>query len=173
MLARRRKHVTPVRPAELPPDALLQRYRADGHYTDCYATEIGRAVSLAEYVAAFYTTWLFRLERWILRVAVSRPSSDADAAALARGEREDFAAWTVEARRPDELLLTEFTGRTRSWLRATPAAGGTRLYFGSAVTTVRDPETGRAGLGAHGSLLPLHRLYSRRLLAAARRRLLR
>ena len=71
-------------------------------------------------MTAFYTTWLFRLERWILRLAVARPSTDEEAHQLARGEREAFAAWSVEARAPDQLLMCDFTGRTRSWLMVVP-----------------------------------------------------
>jgi hypothetical protein len=127
-------------------------------------------------VTAFYTTWLFRLERWILRLAVARPSTDEEARQLARGEREAFAAWSVEARAPDQLLMCDFTGRTRSWLMVAPAAGttGTRLYFGSVVVPVRDPKTGKMGLGpVHGPLIGFHKLYSRSLLGAAARRLAR
>ncbi len=125
-------------------------------------------------MTAFYTTWLFRLERWILRLAVARPSTDEEARQLARGEREAFAAWSVEARAPDQLLMCDFTGRTRSWLMVAPAAGtpGTRLYFGSVVVPVRDPKTGETGLGpVHGPLIGFHKLYSRLLLGAAARRL--
>lgn len=122
-------------------------------------------------MTAFYTTWLFRLERWILRLAVARPSTDEEARQLARGEREAFAAWSVEARAPDQLLMCDFTGRTRSWLMVAPAAG-TRLYFGSVVVPVRDPKTGETGLGpVHGPLIGFHKLYSRLLLGAAARRL--
>jgi hypothetical protein len=127
-------------------------------------------------VAAFYTTWLFRLERWILRLAVARPSTDEEAHELARGERDSFAAWSVEARAPDQLLMCDFTSRTRSWLMVAPAAGaaGTRLYFGSVVVPVRDPKTGETGLGpVHGPLFGFHRVYSRLLLGAAARRLVR
>ena len=125
-------------------------------------------------MTAFYTTWLFRLERWILRFAVARPSTDEEARQLARGERAAFAAWSVEARATDQLLMCDFTGRTRSWLMVAPAAGasGTRLYFGSAVVPVRDPKTGETGLGpVHGPLIGFHKVYSRMLLRAAARRL--
>ncbi len=127
-------------------------------------------------MTVFYTTWLFRLERWILRLAVARPSTDEEARQLARGERGAFAAWSVEARAPDQLLMCDFTGRTRSWLMVAPAAGatGTRLYFGSVVVPVRDPKTGEMGLGpVHGPLIGFHKLYSRLLLGAAARRLAR
>ena len=42
-----------VQPCELPRDALLQRHRASGAYTDCYSTDVAHAVSHADYVEAF------------------------------------------------------------------------------------------------------------------------
>jgi hypothetical protein len=170
--------MTPIQACELPQNALLRHYRERGAYTDCYAVEIPQAVSHAEYVEAFYTTWVFRLERLILRLLVSRPSTDAGARQLALGERDEFAAWSVEARAPDQLLLADFVGRTKSWLMVekneAPGSSGTRLYFGSAVVPVRDRKTGRTSLGTvHAALLGFHKLYSRVLLRAARARLLR
>lgn len=156
----------------LPADALTRDYRESGAYTDCYFADVPRAVTHAEYVEAFYTTSLFKLERWVLRIAVSRPSTDAEARALARGERDVFAAWTVEARAPDQVLLCDYMGRTRSWLMVATAEvpGGTRLYFGSVVVPERNAATGKSGMPAvHSRLLGFHRLYSRMLLAAAAR----
>ena len=82
----------------------------------------------------------------------------------------------MEGQSPSELLLADFTGRTRSWLMATPVAGSdqalrTRLYFGSAVV----PRPGKGGqkpvMGwLFHALLGFHRLYSRLLLSAASRR---
>lgn len=98
------------------------------------------------------------------------------AGALARGERDTFAAWRVEGRAPGELLLCDFTGRTRSWLMVVAPTGGaspTRLCFGSAVVPRRDG-AGRARMGSlFTALLGFHKLYSRALLYAARRRLAR
>ncbi|MGH8482587.1 MAG: hypothetical protein ACRES8_09000 [Nevskiaceae bacterium] len=147
----------------------MRAYARDGHYTDCWATEIPAAVSHARYVEAFYTTWVFRLERWILAWAIARPSTDEQARQLAAGTLDRFAAWRVEGRADNQLLMRdEFTRRTRSWLMVEPlAAGGTRLYFGSAVVRKAD---GRMG-GNFSALLGFHRLYSRLLLHAARRRL--
>jgi len=154
----------------LPRDALLQRYSGGGSYADCYVTEIARTVSHAEYVEAFYTTWVFKLERLILRWVVSRPSTDEDARQLARDEREMFAAWSVEARAPDQLLLSDFTGRTKSWLMVS----GTQLYFGSAVVPKRNAGAGKASLGFFfTALLGFHKLYSRILLRSAAARLSR
>jgi len=153
---------------------LTARYSQVGAYCDCYFTDVPRAVTHAEYVEAFYTTALFKLERWLLRLFVSRPSTDAEVRELARHARDTFAAWTVEARAPDQLLLCDFTGHTRSWLMVTPAEapGGTRLYFGSVVVPERNSRTGESGMpAAHGRLLGFHKLYSRMLLSAAARRL--
>jgi hypothetical protein len=167
-----------IDPCPLPPNSLLQRYAAGGGYADCYTTELPRTVSHAEFVEAFYSTGVFKIERWILRWAVSRPSTDDEAAQLARGERNGFAAWSVEARAPDQLLMCDLAGRTRSWLMVQaldPArGGGTRLFFGSAVVPVRDAKTGRTRMGlVFNALLGFHKLYSRALLRAAASRLLR
>lgn len=162
-----------IKASPLPDGALLARYQRDGAHTDCYATEVAFAVGHADYVAAFYTTPLFKLERLILKWAVSRPSTDIQAAQLAAGSLDEFAAWRVEDRAPDQLLLTDLYGRTRSWLMVAPLAdGGTRLYFGSAVVPRVDARSGKAGLGfGFRALLGFHKLYSLALLAAARARL--
>lgn len=162
-----------VRKCALPEGALLHRY-VDRGYTDCWSAEVAQRVTHAQYVEAFYTSPVFRLERWILAVAVSKPSSDDGARRLASGDAAAFAAWTVEARAPDQLLLCDYPGRTRSWLMVapSPAADRTRLYFGSAVVAIEDPRTGESGLGAtYSALLGFHRLYSRVLLRAACARL--
>ncbi|HWT14166.1 MAG TPA: hypothetical protein VN581_00160 [Patescibacteria group bacterium] len=162
-----------IRRTELPAHAMLRRYLHDGHYADCYVVEVPMAVSQAEFVEAFYTTPLFKLERAILAAVVRKPSTDADARALAHGECEAFAAWTVENRSDTQLLLADFMGRTRSWLMAEPTGiGGTRLHFGSAVVPKRDRDTVRQRPGGgFGLMLGLHKLYSRALLASARHRL--
>ena len=170
----------PVHPAELPVSALLQSCREAGAYTDCYVCEVDGVVSHADFVEAFYTTRLFKLERFILRWLARRPATDADARRLADGSADRFSAWRVEARAVDQLLLADFTGRTRSWLMVAPVTGTdtcpkTRLCFGSAVVPQTRP-------GAHGqppmgfifhALQGFHRLYSKLLLGAARDRLMR
>jgi hypothetical protein len=164
-----------IQPHPLPDGALLRRYVGGEDYADCYATLIDRAVSHEEFVRAFYTTWVFKLERSILRWVVAKPSSDADAAALAAGARETFAAWRVEARAPDQLLMCDFLGNTRSWLMtARESEASTRLYFGSAVVARTDRSTGKRALGpSFRALLGFHKVYSRVLLSAARSRLAR
>jgi hypothetical protein len=167
-----------VRSCPLPPGALLARYVESGAYTDCYCTELARHVSHAEYVEAFYTSGLFRIERYLLRLFLSRPSTDAQVHELATGEADHFAAWRVEGRAPDQLLLCDLGGRTRSWLMVTSAPAGsapaTRLYFGSAVVPIANSPSGQRGMGIlFRSLLGFHKLYSRALLGAAGSRLAR
>ena len=153
----------------VPEGSLLDAHRRAGSFTDCFVTEVAGTISQARYVEAFYTTPLFKAERLILTL-VLRPSTDEGARQLAAGLREDFAAWRVEGRKPDELLMA--TGRTRSWLQAVPSAAGTRLYFGSAIVPARNTAPGSDPLGpAFRALLGLHTLYSRALLQAARTRL--
>jgi hypothetical protein len=167
-------------PGELPAHALLQRYAGTGAYTDCYAARVAGDVDLARFVEAFYTGRVFRLERLLLRWFAARPSSDADARRVARGEQDHFAAWTVEGRAADQLLMCDMAGRTRSWFMVAPGdgshgdGGGARstwLHFGSAVVPLRDTRTGSARMGgAFRALLGFHRVYSRVLLRAAARR---
>jgi hypothetical protein len=82
--------------AELPAGALLQRYRDQGVYTDSFAIDVPGQVALAAYVEAFYTIAVFKLERLLLALFVARPSRDAEAGELASGQRQQFAAWSVE-----------------------------------------------------------------------------
>jgi hypothetical protein len=157
--------------ADLPARAFLQGYVRAGAYADCFVTELPRAVTQAAFVEAFYTTWLFKLERLVLRWVVARPSTDAQARELAKGARESFAAWDVERRDHEQLLMCDMAARTRSWLMTEASESGTRLYFGSAVV----PSLGADGKPRMGAvfrlLLGFHQLYSRLLLRAAARRL--
>lgn len=148
-----------VKEGPLPANALLQKYVRAGAYTDCFYTDFPENITLADYVEAFYTTWLFKLERVILRLLVHKPSTDQQVQALANGQLEVFAAWRVEDRDPHQLLMSDFRDHTRSWFMLEPG----RLYFGSAVIPKDRP--------SYKLLLGLHRLYSRALLATARSRL--
>lgn len=166
--------MSPVRPCELPTSSFLLSAQATGSFADCYVTEVDGAVSQAAFIDAFYTSRLFKVERAILRWLVAKPSTDAQARQLATGTATTFAAWRVEDRSPYQLLLADFTDRTRSWLMVEPVGQSTpsprtRLYFGSGV--------GPRPQGPHGmglvfhALLGFHKLYSRLLLVAARSRL--
>ena len=160
----------------LPDKALLRKYARSGAYTDCYRTEASGTVTHAQYVRAFYTTLIFKLERVVLKWTVSKPSSDAQVNRLADGTTDTFAAWHVEERCENQLLLSDFKGRTKSWLMVlsvgTEDSRKTRLYFGSAVIPVQNVTTGKTSLGAvYQALLGFHKIYSEILLYSARSRL--
>jgi len=157
--------------AALPTHSLLTRYATPGGYTDCFFVDVPGEVSHAQYVEAFYTTWLFKLERVVLRFLVAKPSTDVEAQELAAGRREKFAAWSVEARAPEQLLARDFQGKTCSWLMAEPgfenSVATTRLYFGTGIVprSVRHGE--RRLTFSFRALLPFHKFYARSLLRAA------
>ncbi len=166
-----------MKPQDTPPptDSLLAHLATErAAFADAYTLKFPRTVTLAEFVEAFYTTRLFKVERGLIAL-LGKPSSDAMARAVARGEGERLAVWTIEARRPDELLMHEDSGATRSWFKVeageTGAAGST-LWFGSAVVPRRREPGGAPRLGwVFHALLGFHRWYSRALLKAAARRL--
>ena len=159
-----------VQVTSLPNGALLERYSASGAYTDCYVVSIATKVSFADYMAAFYTTPVFKIERWLLARFLGYPSNDYEALLLAQGKSSAFSAWDVESRESSQAILA--AGRTRSWLMAAKPptdSGATTLFFGSAVLQRK-----RGNLGwQFSALLSFHKLYSRILLASAARRLLR
>lgn len=161
-----------IQTCDLPENALLARYRDEGAYVDCFSTDVDGAWSHAEYVEAFYTTPLFKLERWLLAWIAKCPSTDEQARSMARGELSVFSGWTIEARDAKQVLLCDVRGHTRSWLMTCECARGTRLYFGSAVVVMHETRSGAKQLGgSYRVLLGVHKLYSRMLLGAAARRL--
>lgn len=164
-----------VQACNLPADALLRCYFRDGGYTDCYLAELPFSISLGQYVEAFYTTSLFKAERTILSFA-GHASTDADAAQVARGASCCFAAWHVEDRVEDQLLMADVSGRTRSWFKIATISGKTSehtlLYFGSAITGGEGDKAGRMLSDVmFRALTGPHKFYSRALLSATRRRL--
>jgi hypothetical protein len=168
--------VTAPAACPLPGNSLLHASVGAGAYADCYCVDVDRPVSLAQFVAAFYTTGVFRIERALLKVLLSRPSTDEEAAQLGGGMRDSFAVWKVEQRSADQLLMAATVGRTKSWFMVADGGSGstpgTRLYFGSAVMPKPGAPRGQRRFGAlFGGLLWFHQLYSRALLAAARGRL--
>jgi hypothetical protein len=152
-----------------PDQALHGKYARSGAYTDCFSTVFAGSVSHPEFVEAFYTSSVFKLERLILEWLVGKPSTDADAKELAAGLRDHFAAWKVEERSTDQLLMCDYLGQTRSWLMVVNCEcnglPATRLYFGSVVVPVRR--------FPFNVLLGFHRMYSRVLLSSASARLAR
>jgi len=166
----------PINPCKLPENSLLTTYKKTGAYTDCYTTKIPSTVTHSQYIQAFYTTPIFKLERLILKWAVSKPSSDAQVKLLAAGDTDTFAAWRVEKRCENQLLMCDYQGRTRSWfmIEAVESESGaqTRLYFGSAVVAVKNPKNSGSSPGlVFRALLGFHKIYSVTLLFSARSRL--
>lgn len=159
-----------------------------GGYTDCYTTDLPLSISQQDYIEAFYTTWLFKLERLILKWLVAKPSTDLEAKQLAEGKIKNFAAWIVEERLSNQILLCDFQGKTRSFLmsesiaaildkRQTPSPKieheVTRLYFGSAIVASKGAKEGDPTLSFYfKALVGFHRLYSRALLFTAKKRLI-
>ena len=169
---------------QLPSESLLMRY-CPGHrssyktgYCDCYTVTVGGIVEFEEYICQFYSTSIFKAERWILGFFANLPSNDHELKLLAAGTSNRFAAWSVEQRLPDQLLLCDASGRTRSWLMCTNVKENninqTRLLFGSAILPVTDPHTRiRIYQILYITLLGFHKFYSRVLLSSARNKILR
>jgi hypothetical protein len=160
----------------VPEDSLLKTYRGGarpgrwGEHGDCFSVSVGKTVSLADFVFAFYTSPVFRIERLILRMLVHASSTDAEARAVANGSGDTFAIWRVGDRTETQLLMCDRYERTRSWFRVAPVdGGGTTLQFGSAVAVARESQTGTKSLGGgFRLLLGFHVLYSQVLLHAAK-----
>ena len=160
----------------VPQSSLLGSYVDSGAYADCYVTELPAEVTHAQFVEAFYTTRLFKLERLLLGLFLARPSTDEQAAQLAGGQLSSYAAWSVESRAENQLLLA--AGRTRSWLMVAAGTGEhpghTKLFFGSAIVSKRSSTGAPRDMGlGFKALLGFHKLYSRALLLSARARLVR
>ena len=165
----------------VPEDALLKSFRGGrhperwGHHGDCFVVAVEAPVTLSEFVLAFYTSPMFRLERMILRVLAGAPSTDEEARAVAEGSGTAFAIWSVGERTATQLLMCDRYEKTRSWFRVVPSEGaGTILLFGSAVAASRDRQTRTVSLGrGFRWLMGFHVLYSRILVSAARRGVMR
>jgi hypothetical protein len=155
-----------IKKCAAPAGTLLGEYsKKSGAYTDCYTTEVYGQISLPEFIFAFYTTWLIKLERFILTFIVFRPSTDLQVRQLADGETTKFAAWDVEGRDESQILMCDFGLATRSWLAIVPSVNGTQLYFGSAVVAVPKSPFEAPSLGLFFPLLMVfHQIYSRLLL---------
>jgi len=165
----------------VPEDALLKTFRGGAHperwgrYGDCFAVLIDHPVGLSEFVAAFYTSPVFRIERWLLSCMVGTASTDNDARGVAEGSRSNFAIWRVGDRTPTQLLMCDRYERTRSWFRVVPANDDcTSLQFGSAISDTGNARARSNTLGTtFNLLLGVHIVYSQVLLHAAKLRLMR
>ncbi|MEP4197403.1 MAG: hypothetical protein ABJL99_17415 [Aliishimia sp.] len=153
--------------ASPPANSLIMQFATmEAHYSDGFCVHMPKQVDLSAFITAFYKTPLFRAERLVLRLGARAPSSDDDVDALAAGQQDTFAIWTVEGRRDDEILLGDSAGRTKSWLHVAPNDTGTQLWFGSVVVPVL--HRGKLTKGpVFDALLGAHKVYSRMLLGSA------
>jgi len=159
--------------SELPSHALSASYKEQGAFVDCYYIDIAKDVGLDNYIQAFYTTALFKVERSLLSLATFKRTKDDEAVKLSLGESDSYSIWTVEGRQSNQIMLRDFTGNTRSWLMVEKASGGgcdsnrdsemsTRLYFGSVVVPKDVTENGAGSFGVLFHLLgKFHQVYSR------------
>ena len=69
------KTVHHIKPCPLPTNALLSAYADSGAYSDCFVTDINLIVTHAEFVEASYTDRLFKRERLLISLLLSKPSS--------------------------------------------------------------------------------------------------
>jgi hypothetical protein len=150
---------------------MLDQCRSANAYVDCYQIELKASTRLRDYIEAFYSSPVFKLERGILALVARKSASDQDANALATNDTRQFSIWRFEDRNLSEILLS--TGRTRSWLMVVPSeepgGPGRILLFGSAAFPDPNHNSGM-GLPFH-ALLGFHKLYSKALLASAASRL--
>ncbi|MEP5155338.1 hypothetical protein [Planktotalea sp.] len=157
----------------LPPHAFLDRFSSEaGAHTDCYVTEVPAHVDLERFIATFFDTWVFRLERKLLAIFARQSSGQEDVKALAHGASEKLAMWRLVERDENQILLRVGDGPIRSWLMRSDLQAGTQLYFGSALLAVAKDKRGNPSVGFFANaLMGFHRLYSRILLQAAARKL--
>lgn len=69
--------MTTITPCPLPETALLRAYQDGVAYTDCFSTDLLGIISHQQFVAAFYATWAFRPEQFILKWLLKKSSDDA------------------------------------------------------------------------------------------------
>ena len=102
-----------VTQAAVPEDSLLRTYRGGARpecwqgQGDCFAVYLDKRVSLADFVLAFYTSPVFRVERFILCALAGARSTDAQARQLADGADIAFAVWHIGERTATQLLMCD------------------------------------------------------------------
>lgn len=164
-----------IEKSAVPANSLLASYTGNG-YTDSYRTELTGHISMEDYVYKFYTSSLFKLERFILTWSVRKPSTDTQAKEISEGNTNKFAAWTLEDRRENELLMRDMADHTRSWFMVnhlgTKESPKTQLYFGTGISPSPRRKNEKPSIGFFFNvLLPFHKVYSVLLLYFAKRQL--
>ena len=165
-----------IEKCEVIPNTLVASFLEKG-YADSYRTEVDGHISMEDYVYKFYTSPLFKLERFILTWTVRKPSSDMQAKEISEGNTNKFAAWTLEDRREHELLMRDMADRTRSWFMVnhlgTKENPKTQLYFGTGISPSPKRKNEKSSFGLFFiAMLPFHKAYSVLLLYFAKRQLI-
>lgn len=168
---------------EAPPDSFPSR--AGCQSTDMFRVPVNKSeaangVSLADFQAAFLLSPLFQLELWILsKLMPTETLTRERLIAVARGEETRFAGWRNLAAEGDrQRAITTATEPTAvcqimrcqinekpfcdTWWAVERSQDETELVFGTAIIF-----SGRKPL-ALSILDPVHRIYSRMLLASAK-----
>ena len=165
-----------VKIVEIPENGFLNAYDLkSGCYTDCFCIDVPGSINFPTYVYAFFNTPVFKLERVLLRLLASSPSSETDVANLASGTSDVLSMWNVEERNENQMLMSVGNGPIRTWLMCSSSdisSGTTRLFFGSAVLPTRRDASGDHKMGrSFHILLGFHKIYSRILLWSAKQKL--
>ena len=156
---------------DVPSGSLIAQFGADpDYYADAFTARARPGIDLREFLAVFYRTLPIRAERQVLRLA-GHGSNDEDVTRLTNDDADRFAMWSVESRRADEILLSDLSGRTKSWLKVEPVEGATQLWFGSILVPFQQKNGGFGIGGLATALIGPHRFYSRVLLRSAAKRL--
>lgn len=165
-----------VKTGEIPETGSLAKYRDHpGCYTDCFFVDVPGDISLSEYISAFFNNFPMRVERSMLTLLASKPSSIEDVQHLALGTNDKLAIWETEEREQNQLLMSVGNGPIRSWWMIAPPSNNekhTRLFFGSAFLPRSENSSGepKKGIIFH-ALLGFHKFYSRLLLWMVKRNL--
>ena len=178
----RKPDVMSLHSGSAPEGALIRRYTTNpGGYSDRFYVDIPADVTLSDYILAFFSTPIFRMERLILNLVPSGRSNEQCVLDLASGTGDKMAGWKTEKRDENQLLLAVGDGPIRTWLMVqgtqsseTTPTKTTRLYFGSAVLPTSMTKDGHPKLAIVFKLFSgLHIFYSRLLLWWAARDLRR
>jgi hypothetical protein len=156
----------PIRPA-------AKYSTTTGCYTDCFTTKVPTVVSFNDFATSFFTSPVFKLERFLIKFSLGKPTTQQDVTNFLSGKSDHFAVWQVEERHDNQLLLAVGKGQIRTWLMfehvkadTNSVSAHTSLYFGSAV--LPKDQNGRMGALFH-ALKGFHGLYSKILLWQARK----
>lgn len=149
-----------------------ERYSSEYHYTDSFMYESTENISFESFIHSFYVSKVFKLERFLLRLFLRKSITDGMAEELAKGERDNYAAWNEEYRNDNQLLMADITGSTKSWFMVEKHSNGCKLYFGTVVMSKKDKAgQPKSPMPLFSWTVPAHKFYSKALLWSAKKQL--